>query len=84
MTLNNPSYVASDAKTFGICVALTFLCFLCAAMPTKYVARLNSYGTGLQLVGLLTIMIGLLAGCKNTPRFAPSSKVWGEINNGTE
>ncbi|KAL8280528.1 hypothetical protein RQP46_007176 [Phenoliferia psychrophenolica] len=84
LKLNNPDYSSSNARTFGICVGLNFLCFLCSVMPTRWVAKLNSGGTFIQLAGLATVMIGVLTGSKNTPRFAPSSKVWGEITNGTE
>ncbi|KAM0746984.1 amino acid permease [Meredithblackwellia eburnea MCA 4105] len=84
LTLNDPNYVATNAKTFGITVALTFLCFLCAAMPTKYVAKLNSYGTFLQMAGLIMVMIGLLAGTKNEPKFQSNKFVWGTITNQTD
>ncbi|KAI5478115.1 hypothetical protein MNV49_005482 [Pseudohyphozyma bogoriensis] len=83
-TLANPDYVSSNAKTFGICIALQFLCFVCSAMPTRYLARLNSYGTVLQIVSLAAVFVGILAGSKNTPKFQNTHKVWNDIQNGTE
>ncbi|KAF8318420.1 amino acid permease [Clavulina sp. PMI_390] len=83
-TLNNPNYVATNAKTFGITVALTFVCAVFSALPTKWIARVNTAQTYLQIIGLLVVMIGLAAGADGSPKFQSNHAVWGTIDNQTD
>ncbi|EJD50828.1 amino acid permease [Auricularia subglabra TFB-10046 SS5] len=82
--LHNPEFEISDAKVFGITLSLTFLCFIFATLPTRWLARINSAMTWFQSAGYLVVLIGLPASVINRPRFRPSSEVWGTISNGTE
>lgn len=83
-TLNNTGYVATKAKTFGICVSLTFACAVCAALPTRWLARINTAQTYLQFIGLFVVMIGLAAGADGSPKYQSNKAVWRTINNKTE
>jgi len=77
-------YVPTPGKTFGISVALTFVCFVCAAMPTRYVASMNGMMTYFQMLGLIVVIVGLAAGSKNEPKFQSNKVAWGTVTNGTE
>lgn len=82
--LHNPEFVATNAKMFGITLSLTFLCFLCATLPTRWIARLNSTMTWFQTAGLIVVLIGLPVAATTRPRFRPSGEVWGTVSNGTD
>ncbi|KZV85289.1 amino acid permease [Exidia glandulosa HHB12029] len=82
--LHNPDFEATNARVFGITLSLTFLCFVCATLPTRWLARINSAMTWFQSISYLVIVIGLPAAVVNRPRFRPTHEVWGTISNGTQ
>jgi len=80
----NPDFEDTYAKRFGITVALTAACAVMTGLPTRWVARINSYGTPLQMCSLIVVIIGVLAADIERPKFNPNSLVWGTIQNGTD
>lgn len=51
----------------GITLSLTFFCFLCSVLPTRWIARVNSAMTWFQTAGLIVVIIGLPAAVVNRP-----------------
>lgn len=58
-----------------------------ASLPTKTIARVNSFGSSFNIVALVVVIILIPAGTnreeQNLPRFAPNKEVWGDIYAGT-
>lgn len=61
----NASFTAipchDDTQHSGITLSLTFLCFVFATLPTRWLARINSAMTYFQTCGYLVVLIGLPA-----------------------
>ena len=59
-----------------------------SSMPTRWIATFNSYGTSLNIIGLLIVIIMIPAAAnresQGLSKFNSSAEVWGEIYNGTD
>ena len=55
-----------------------------SSMPTKRIAQFNSYGSVFNFLALITTLIAIPAGSKNSPKFASSHEVWSNIQNQTD
>ncbi|KAK8197650.1 amino acid permease-domain-containing protein [Phyllosticta capitalensis] len=87
-SIRNPNYVPNDWETFLLTVALMLIHSCMSSMPTRWLARLNSFGSIFNMAALFVVIILILAGTdredRGLPRYTPSSRVWGEIYEGME
>lgn len=84
-SLNDPDYEATNWQVYLLTVAIMIVQSILSSMPTKFLARFNSAGTIMNSVALLVALIVILAGNERSdPKFNPSSKVWGTIDNQTD
>ncbi|GAQ06680.1 uncharacterized amino-acid permease C584.13 [Aspergillus lentulus] len=83
-SISNPDYVPTSWQTFLLTTLIMIIHSFISSMPTKWVARFNSYGSTFNMMALVVVLIAIPAGTKNEPKFKPSKEVWGTITNGTE
>lgn len=84
-TKHDPSYSASNWHVYLLTVAIMIVQSMLSSMPTKFLARFNSFGTMLNSVALLVALVIILAGNNRPePKFNPSNEVWGTITNQTD
>jgi amino acid transporter len=83
-SISNPDYVPTTWQTFLLTTLIMIIHTFISSMPTKWVARFNSYGSTFNMLALVVVIIAIPAGTKNEPKFTPSKDVWGTITNGTE
>jgi amino acid transporter len=82
-SIANPDYTPTQYQTFLVTVLLMLTHACISSMPTLWIARFNSYGSTLNMIGLLVVIIIIPASVETDPKFSPSSVVW-TIQNGTE
>ncbi|PGH30292.1 hypothetical protein GX50_06951 [[Emmonsia] crescens] len=83
ISINKPDYVPTDYQTFLLTTLIMILHGVLSSMPTKWIANLNSYGSIFNIIALVIVLIAIPVGTTNSPKFAPSSEVWGNIYEGT-
>lgn len=82
----NPEYVPTEYQTFLLAVFVMIIHACISSMPTLWIANFNSYGSTLNMICLLVVVIlipAAVTGSDTSPKFQPSSQVWA-IQNGTE
>lgn len=91
-SITNPNYVPTEYQTFLLTVFIMLQHACISSMPTLWIARYNSYGSTLNMIGLVVVIIMIPASVTGqaatatmaaVPKFLPSSEVW-SIQNGTE
>jgi len=85
-SITHPNYVPTEYQTFLLTVFIMLQHACISSMPTLWIARYNSFGSTLNMIGLVVVIIMIPAsvtGTDTTPKFLPSSQVW-SIQNGTE
>jgi amino acid transporter len=83
----NPSFVPQNYQVYLLTVLLMIIHACMASLPTKTIARVNSFGSSFNIVALIVVLILIPAATnredKNLPKFTPSKEVWGDIYAGT-
>ncbi|KAG9520426.1 amino acid transporter, partial [Aureobasidium melanogenum] len=83
----DPSFVPQNYQVYLLTVLLMLIHACMASLPTKTIARVNSFGSSFNIVALIVVLILIPAATnredKNLPRFTPSKEVWGDIYAGT-
>ena len=85
-SITNPNYVPTEYQTFLLTVFIMLQHACISSMPTLWIARYNSFGSTLNMIGLFVVIIMIPAsvtGTADTPKFFPSPQVW-SVQNGTE
>lgn len=85
-SITNPEYEPTDYQTFLLTVFVMIVHACISSMPTLWIAKFNSYGSTLNIICLLVVVIMIPAsvtGSDISPKFQPSSQVW-TIQNGTD
>lgn len=85
-SITHPSYVPTNYQTFLLTVFILIIHACISSMPTLWIARFNSYGSTLNIIALVVVIIMIPAsvtGMGVGPKFYPSSEVW-SIQNGTD
>lgn len=85
-SITHPDYVPTNYQTFLLTVCIMVIHACISSMPTRWIANFNSYGSTLNMVALLVVIIMIpssVTGTDSTPKFLPSSQVW-SIQNGTD
>jgi amino acid transporter len=85
-SITNPDYVPTSYQTFLLTVFVMIVHACISSMPTLWIANFNSYGSTLNIICLLVVVILIPAsvtGSDTSPKFQPSSQVWA-IQNGTD
>ncbi|EER40032.1 amino acid permease [Histoplasma capsulatum H143] len=83
VSMSKPGYIPTDYQTFLLTTSIMILHAVLSSMPTKWIANLNSHGSILNIIALTTVLIAIPVGTTNSPKFTPSSVVWGAIYEGT-
>lgn len=79
----NLDYVPTDWQVFLLTIFIMVLHAFISSMPTLWIARFNSVGTTLNLIGLFAVIITIPVTAKSSPKFNPSSVAW-SVQNFTE
>ncbi|KAF2013122.1 amino acid transporter [Aaosphaeria arxii CBS 175.79] len=86
-SIQDPSYVPTDYQTFLLTVFIMLIHGVMSSLPTKWLAQLNSAGSTFNFIALIIVLILIPAGTdresRGLPKFTSSSKVWGDIYEGT-
>jgi amino acid transporter len=82
--LEDPNYTVQNYEIFFLTTLIMLIHGCISSMPTLWIARFNSIGTTLNIIALITVIILIPAATTNSPKFTPSSIVWGTITNGTD
>ncbi|TAQ83720.1 hypothetical protein B7494_g7955 [Chlorociboria aeruginascens] len=85
-SITHPDYVPTNYQTFLLTVLVMIIHACISSMPTLWIARFNSWGSTLNMIALVVVIIIIPAsvtGTADTPKFLPSSQVW-SIQNGTD
>jgi amino acid transporter len=87
-SINNPSYVPTQYQTFLLATFLMIIHAIMSSLPTRWLAKTNSFGSTFNMVALVVVIILIPAATnresQGLPKFTPSSEVWGTIQNGTD
>ncbi|KAL8962279.1 MAG: hypothetical protein Q9193_001289 [Seirophora villosa] len=87
-SIQNPAFVPQNYQVFLLTAFIMLLQACISSMPTKSIASFNSYGSTLNIVALIVVLITIPAATNRTdqglPRFTPSSIVWGNFYEGTD
>lgn len=83
-SITNPDYVPTNWQTFLLTTFIMIIHTGISSMPTRWVARVNSWGSTFNILALIVTLIAIPAGTKNEPKFTPSKEVWGTITNLTD
>lgn len=87
-SINDPSYVPTDYQTFLMATLLMLIHAVMSSLPTRWLAKTNSFGSTFNMIALVVVIIMIPAGTDRAARglskFTPSSEVWGTIQNGTD
>lgn len=82
-SITNPDYVPTEYQTFLLTVFIMLIHACISSMPTLWIARFNSYGSTLNMIALVVVIIMIPASVNGSPKFLPSKQVW-SIQNGTD
>lgn len=87
-SIQNPDYVPTAYQTFLLTCFLMIIHGTMASLPTKWIARYNSFGSTFNIIALFVVIIIIPAACNRTAQglsqFNDSSDVWGDIYPGVE
>lgn len=80
--MKNPDFVPEKYQVFLIALLLMLVNGILGSVPTKYVAKINSFGSTLNGVVIIIGIIMLLAGNKREdPKWNSNYQVWQQFNN---
>jgi amino acid transporter len=85
-SITHPEYEPTNYQTFLLTVFVMIIHGMISSMPTLWIARFNSFGSTLNMIALVVVIIMIPAsvtGTETTPKFLPSKQVW-SIQNGTD
>ncbi|KAJ8069303.1 hypothetical protein OCU04_002962 [Sclerotinia nivalis] len=85
-SITHPEYEPTNYQTFLLTVLIMIIHACISSMPTLWIAKFNSFGSTLNMIALLVVIIMIptsVTGTATTPKFFPSKKVW-SIQNGTD
>lgn len=87
-SINNPNYVPTNYQTYLLTVFLMLIHATMSSLPTRWLARVNSFGSSFNFIALIIVIILIPSGTnresQGLPKFSPSSEVWGTIYQGTD
>ncbi|KAF7909496.1 uncharacterized protein EAF01_003214 [Botrytis porri] len=85
-SITHPEYEPTNYQTFLLTVLIMIIHGVISSMPTLWIAKFNSFGSTLNMIALLVVIIMIptsVTGTATTPKFFPSKEVW-SIQNGTD
>lgn len=87
---NTPSFKISNGMTYGVTTGIQVVCGVISCLPTKWVSRFSSLGTGINMLFLVVVFVVLLAANDRVeryggsiPKFNSNSTAW-SFNNQTD
>lgn len=86
-SIANPGYVPRTYQVWVLTVSLLLIHACFGSLPTKWLAKINSVGSTLNLIAIIAVIIIIPAQTtredQGLSRFAPSDEVWGRFYDGT-
>ncbi|KAF2836555.1 amino acid transporter [Patellaria atrata CBS 101060] len=86
-SITDPSFHASDYQVFLLTSAFMIIHAFMASVPTRWIANINSFGSILNIMTLIIVLIMIPAGTnreeQGISKFNKDSAVWGDIYKGT-
>ncbi|KAA8567679.1 hypothetical protein EYC84_008152 [Monilinia fructicola] len=85
-SVTHPEYEPTNYQTYLLSVLIMIIHACISSMPTLWIAKFNSFGSTLNIIALLVVIIMIptsVTGTATTPKFFPSKEVW-SIQNGTD
>lgn len=83
-SVNNPDYVPTNYQTFLLTAFIMIIHACMSSMPTRWIARVNSYGSTFNIIALVIVLVMIPASVNHKPKFYSSKEVWGTLTNGTD
>ncbi|KAI4112401.1 MAG: hypothetical protein LQ345_006449 [Seirophora villosa] len=87
-SIQNPAFVPQNYQVFLLTAFIMLIQACVSSMPTKSIASFNSYGSTLNIIAFIVVLITIPAATNRTgqglPRFTPSSIMWGNFHEGTD
>lgn len=80
-SIGNPDYVPTNWQVYLLTTLILIIHAVLSSMPTKWIAKFNSYGSTFNFLALIAVIIAIPAGTKNDPKFTSSKEVWATITN---
>lgn len=88
VSIEHPTYEPTMWQTFLLTTFILGIHAGISSMPTRWIARVNSYGSMFNMLALVAVLIaipaGIVANNHEGERFTPSREVWGDITNRTD
>lgn len=88
VSIEHPTYEPTMWQTFLLTTFILGIHAGISSMPTRWIARVNSYGSTFNMLALVAVLIaipaGIVANNDGAGRFTPSKDVWGDITNRTD
>ena len=86
-SIANPGYVPQSYQVFILTVSILLIHACIGSLPTKWLAKINSVGSTLNLIVVIAVIILIPAHTiredLGLSKFTPSSVVWGNFYDGT-
>lgn len=87
-SIYNPNYVPQDYQVYLLTIFLMLVHGCMSSMPTRYLARTNSFGSTFNFIALIVVIILIPTATNRVSqglsKFNPNSITWGTIQNGTD
>jgi len=87
-SIYNPNYVPQNYQVYLLTIFLMLIHGCMSSMPTRYLARTNSFGSTFNFVALIVVIILIPASTNRVsqglPKFNSNKITWGTIQNGTD
>ncbi|KAE9983085.1 hypothetical protein EG328_010322 [Venturia inaequalis] len=87
-SIYHPTYIPSNYQTFLLASFLMIIHAFMSSLPTRWLAKTNSFGSTFNMIALAVVIIMIPAATnrpeKGLPKFTSSKEVWGTITNSTD
>lgn len=83
-SITHPDYVATNYEVFLLTAFLMIIQSCISSMPTKWIAFFNSWGSSINMVAVIIVIILIPTATTTDPKFTPTHQVWSNIDNGTD
>ena len=87
-SISNPAYIPQNYQIWLLTTFIMCIHGCISSMPTCWIATFNSYGSSLNMIALIIVIILIPTNTsrpsQGLPRFSASSEVWSNIYEGTD
>ncbi|KAF7506213.1 hypothetical protein GJ744_012105 [Endocarpon pusillum] len=83
-SITDSDYVPTNYEVFLLTAFLMIIQSCISSMPTKWIAFFNSFGSSINMVSVIIVIILIPTATTTDPKFTPTHQVWSNIDNGTD